>query len=207
MNTPLETQLKQLKKDKKLSKVINHAAVAQVIQRKKDLYLALMRSIVGQQLSVKAASTIWGRFLALFPENYPEIELVLKMKTEALRKAGLSNQKAGYIINIAEYAKTGALEMKRINKMSDEAIIEMLISIKGVGKWTVEMILMFALGRENVFPVDDLGIQMAMIDIYQLEGSKKELQAKMKVIAEKWQPFRTLACLYLWQHKDSKPKR
>lgn len=197
---------KHLQKDPLLKQVIAQAAQPLSLSApKKDVYLALLRSIVGQQLSVKAAATIYQRFLALFPENYPTPQLVVDATLDKLKTAGLSNQKANYIKNVATFALDGGLDFEVLNAKTDEEIIKSLVTIKGVGRWTVEMLLMFAFQRPDVFSVDDLGIQQAIKRLYKLEEEGKELKAKMKTIAEAWKPYRTLACLYLWQWKDNTP--
>jgi len=196
--------LLHLSKDKKLKKVIDtHGAIDHNVDT--DLYGSLLGSIVSQQLSVKAADTIWKRFVALFPGEDPKPELVIKMNVEKLRAVGLSYQKAGYIQNIAKFALEEGLDYKKLKKLKDDDLIEHLTQIKGVGKWTVQMILMFTLGREDVFPEDDLGIQTAIKRLYGVNSEKKELKADMHKIAAKWIPYRTLACKYLWRHKDNTP--
>ena len=122
-----------------------------------------------------------------------------------LRGIGLSNNKVSYIINVAEFCIENKITDKKLQKMDNASIIELLTEIKGVGKWTVEMLLMFSLGREDVFAVDDLGIQQAMIRLYKLDNSdKKALKEKMLQLSEKWSPYRTYACIHLWQWKDDK---
>lgn len=196
--------LLHLSKDKKLKKVIDtHGIIDHKMDT--DLYGSLLGSIVSQQLSVKAADTIWKRFVALFPDEDPKPELVIKMEVEKLRGVGLSYQKAGYIQNIARFALQEGLDYKKLKKLSDDKLIEHLTQIKGVGKWTVQMILMFTLGREDVFPEDDLGIQTAIKRLYGISSEKKELKADMHKIAAKWSPYRTIACKYLWRHKDNTP--
>lgn len=201
----LKPQIKLvLEKDKKLKKLISlHEPVH--VKKTNDAYLALLNSIVSQQLSVKAAATIWNRFLDLFPKKYPEAKLILKMKDETMRTAGLSYQKAGYIKNIASFSLTNPLDEKSLNKLDDEALLAHLTQIKGVGKWTVQMIMMFSLQRLDVFPEDDLGIQNAIKNLYGIESDKKQLKQDMQQISQKWKPYRTIACMYLWKHKDNKP--
>ncbi len=174
--------------------------------KSEDLYFKLLGSIVSQQLSTKVAATIFRRFTDLFPENYPLPELVLATPDETLRAAGLSFQKIGYIRNVATFAAAGNLEHATIDAMEDEDLIKHLTQIKGVGRWTVEMLLMFALERPDVFPVDDLGIQNAMKRHYGLEESGKPLRMRMQEIAENWRPYRTIASKYLWQSLDNMPK-
>ena len=172
-------------------------------QRQRDIYFRLMRAISGQQLSVKAASTIWDRFIDLFPDRYPHPTMVLELDIESMRQAGLSYQKARYIKAIADFAMKNDITYERLSKMDDEEIIAYLTSIKGVGRWTVEMILMFSLGRKDVFPADDLGIVNAMKKLYKLRVTGKALRLRCVRIAEKWRPYRSHACFYLWPYKDS----
>lgn len=174
--------------------------------RSEDLYFELLSSIVSQQLSVKAAATIFKRFTELYPDTYPHPHLVLESADETLRGAGLSFQKIGYVRNVAAFAQGGNLEHAVIDAMEDEALIQHLTQIKGVGRWTVEMLLMFALERPDVMPVDDLGIQNAMKRHYGLEESGKALKARMLEIAENWRPYRTIASKYLWQSLNNTPK-
>ena len=172
--------------------------------KRKNVFVHLCASIMSQQLSVKVARVIHQRFLDLFEGDEPEPEQVLATEHEVLRSIGLSNAKAAYVKNIAEFSLSHGLEHKVLNKMNNEELIEYLTQIKGVGRWTVEMQLMFTLGREDVFAVDDLGIQNAMINIYKLKpADKKKLRAKMIKISDLWAPYRTYACMHLWRHKDS----
>jgi len=202
--TKLNTQLLHLKKDKLLKKVIEQVGVLKPSKTNTDIHAALIRAIVSQQLSVKAADTIHSRFLALFKNNYPEANSILNLDNEKLRAVGLSYQKCGYIKNIAQFSLTHGLDYNFLQKKSDDELIEHLVKIKGVGRWTVEILLMFSLNRNDVFPVDDLGIQNGIKKLYNLKSEKKELIADIKKIAEKWQPYRTLACSYIWRYKDQK---
>jgi DNA-3-methyladenine glycosylase II len=173
------------------------------LKKNTDLHLSLLRAIVGQQLSVKAADTIWKRFTAIFNGEYPSAEKILALRDDQLRAVGLSYQKAGYIRNIAEFSIANTLEYKQLRKLSDEALIEYLVQIKGVGRWTVEMLLMFSLHRQDVFPKDDLGIRLTMCRLYNIKGvTPREQHIAMIKIAEKWKPFRAVACHYLWRYKD-----
>lgn len=170
-----------------------------------DFYYTLLRSVVGQQLSVKAAATIFNRFLELFPGKYPNPEEVLLLLDEQLRGVGLSGQKTSYVRAVAEFKKSGKLEPEVISHLEDEELIKHLTHIKGVGRWTAEMLLMFALERPDVFPADDLGIQNAMKKRYGLTTEKKELRKQMFEIAETWKPYRTIASKYLWKSLDNMP--
>ena len=168
------------------------------------MYAGLIRSIVSQQLSVKAASTIHNRFLNLFKDGYPSANELQKLEFEKLRGVGLSGQKTNYVRNVAVFFTENDLFEKDWTSDTDHEIIALLTQIKGVGKWTVQMILMFVLSREDVFPVLDLGIQQGIIEVYGLTEEKKELHAKMEEIAKPWKPYRSVACLYLWAGKDAK---
>jgi DNA-3-methyladenine glycosylase II len=161
---------------------------------------------MSQQLSTKVAKVIYHRFLELYSGNEPTPQQIVITPLETLRGIGLSNAKAQYVLNVAQFAIDHNLDDKRLKKMSNEDIIELLTQIKGVGRWTVEMLLMFTLGREDVFAVDDYGIQVAMKKIYKLDDSnKKEMREKMLKLSAKWSPYRTYACLHLWHYKDNVP--
>lgn len=168
-----------------------------------DVYFDLLKSICSQQLSVKAAATIHGRFLNLFNDQYPNPQPLIKTPHDTLRGVGLSNSKALYMKNIAEFFISEKLFDFDWSTQSEDEIINLLTQIKGVGKWTTEMILMFSLQRSDVFPVDDLGIQQAMIRLCALKSEKKQLHQDMIAAAEPWRPYRTTASLYLWAWKDS----
>lgn len=172
-------------------------------RRHSDVYMALLSSIVSQQLSVKAADTIFNRFLALYPDRYPHPEKLIKTRNERLRSAGLSQQKSAYLKNVARFAVgEDGLDYQRLKKKSNEELLIHLTQIKGVGQWTVEMLLMFTLDRKDVFPVDDLGIQQAIRRLYKLDHEGKELKRKMVEIAENWRPYRSIVCKYLWHWKS-----
>lgn len=190
-----------LKKDKKLAPVL--VGADHVIKKRKNTPVRLMASIISQQLSIKVAAIIFARFLALFDGKEPSCDQVLACSNESLRSIGLSQSKVHYIQNVAEFFLAHKITDKQLYAMEPEAIVELLTQIKGVGKWTVEMLMLFSLGHEDVFAVDDLGIQQAMIRLYGIESStKKELHTKMEAISSKWTPFRSYACLHLWQWKD-----
>ena len=193
-----------LEKDKILAAIIRNLPPLQS-RKSTDLYFKLLNSIVSQQLSTKVAATIFRRFTELFPEQYPHPELLLTTTDETLRGAGLSFQKIGYMRNVAQFAAAGNLQHAAIDLMPDEELIKHLTQIKGVGRWTVEMLLMFALERPDVLPLDDLGIQNAMKRHYSLEESGKALKVRMQEIAENWRPYRTIASKYLWQSLDNMP--
>lgn len=168
---------------------------------KTDLYADLLQAIVSQQLSVKAADTIFSRFLDLFPRRRPAPALLLALRNEKLRAAGVSRQKAGYLKAVARFERIGGLAPRKLRALDDEQVIAHLTRIRGVGRWTAEMLLMFSLHRPDVFPADDLGIQQAMRRLYGLRGEGPRFKRRLQGIAENWKPYRTLACRYLWHWK------
>lgn len=187
------------KKDPVLKKIIESVEVEIRPEPSVDIYFDLLQSIVSQQLSIKVAAVIWKRFLDLFPDQYPTDRVLVDLADETLRAVGLSYQKANYLRNVAVFSIENGMDFETLNALSDAEIITYLTAIKGVGKWTVEMVLMFPLDRPDVFPIDDLGIQTKMIKHYRLEGDKKELRKQMLEIASKWAPYRSLAAKFLWK--------
>jgi len=176
-----------------------------ILKRRKNTAIRLIASIISQQLSTKVAKIIFLRFLDLYDAKEPNCEQVIATAPETLRAIGLSNSKVAYVQNVAHFFIAEKITDKQLYKMDPEGVIELLTQIKGVGRWTVEMLLMFSLGHENVFAVDDLGIQQAMVKLYNIKyETKKELQTKMLAKAEKWAPYKTYACLHLWEWKDTK---
>ncbi|MBO9681928.1 MAG: DNA-3-methyladenine glycosylase 2 family protein [Flavisolibacter sp.] len=194
-----------LSKDKKLAKLINGTEPFE-LKFHKNICLRLCASIMSQQLSTKVAKVIYHRFLDLYGGREPTPEQIVATPFDKLRAIGLSNAKTQYVLNVAQFAIDHKLTDKKLEKMSDEEIIELLTQIKGVGRWTVEMLLMFTLGREDLFSADDYGIQTAMKKIYKLDdGNKKQFKEKILKISQKWAPYRTYACLHLWHWKDNAP--
>jgi DNA-3-methyladenine glycosylase II len=194
--------LLHLQKDKKLAKIIDEPLPE--LQLRQNIPLRLMASIMSQQLSTKVAQVIYRRFLEIYNANEPTPQQVLDTPFDVLRNIGLSNAKVSYVQNVASFCIEHSITDTKLLAMTNEEIIELLTQIKGVGKWTVEMLLMFTLGREDVFAVDDLGIQTAMVKVYKLPfEDKKVLKEKMINISKKWKPYRTYACLHLWKYKDT----
>ena len=171
-------------------------------RRDSDVYTAVLRSIVYQQLSGKAASTIHGRFLELFDDGRPEAKKLARMSETRLTSAGLSGQKSGYVKNVARHWNRHRWIDKDWNQVSDEQFVEQLTEIKGVGVWTAQMVLMFTLRRPDVLPLNDLGICKAVAKAYRLRSKGKRLEQRIVQVAESWRPYRTLACLYLWEWID-----
>ena len=194
-----------LSRDKKLKKIIDPASPHK-LKKRKNLCTYLCASIMSQQLSTKVADVIHKRFLALYGNTEPTPQQILDTPFEVLRGIGLSNAKVNYVKNVAQFELDHGMDAKKLNSMSNEEVIDYLVQIKGVGRWTAEMLLMFALGREDVFAVDDLGIQNAMSKLYGLDASdRKALKEKMTSLSTKWAPYRTYACLHLWKWKDDSP--
>jgi DNA-3-methyladenine glycosylase II len=195
--------ISHLSKDSKLRKILADQDALELTQRK-NIPLRLCASIMSQQLSTKVAKVIFHRFLDLYGGKEPTAQQIAATPFDSLRAIGLSNAKTQYVLNVAQFAIENKLDDKKLRKMSNEEIISLLTQIKGVGQWTVEMLLMFTLGREDVFAVDDYGIQSAMKKLYKLDDTnKKEFKEALKQISAKWSPYRTYACLHLWQWKDA----
>jgi DNA-3-methyladenine glycosylase II len=196
--------LQHLSQDPRLATILPQLTLP-ILESSNDIYIALLEAVVSQQLSVKAADTIFKRFLNLFETQNPTPERILTQSVETLRSCGLSGQKASYIQNIATFWQQPHIQTRDWLSVDNDLIIKELTTIKGVGKWTVEMILMFKLGRLDVFPEADLGIQQAMIRLYGIESKGKTLKKELCEIAAAWQPYRSVASRYLWRWKDAKP--
>ncbi len=172
--------------------------------RPPELYGALVRSIAGQQLSVKAAAAIYGRLEARFGGRTPTPREILDDDPEALRAAaGFSRAKVASLRSLAEHVEDGRLELGQISVLSDEAVIEALVAVKGIGVWTAHMFLMFTLRRPDVLPVGDLGVRNAARDAYGLPAPPAA--AELEALAEPWRPHRTRASLYLWRSLENEP--
>lgn len=165
-----------------------------------DLFATLIKSIVGQQISVIAASAVWSRLFDLVGEVNPES--ILAKTHEELRQVGLSNRKVEYIVGIAEAWTEGLSEIDW-EQMSDEEVVQELVKLRGVGRWTVQMLLIFALLRQDVFPIDDIGLIRGMEKLY---NSGKPLEtSELNEISEKWIPYRTMGVWYIWRSIDPEP--
>ena len=198
----IEAGIDLLKKDKNMQVLINKFGRPDLNPRQ-DYFQSLLRSIVFQQLSGKAAQTIYERFVNLIPKtsNLCPNE-VLKLDKDEMRKAGLSFQKINYVRNLADYFENNSFQKKDVERMTDQEISKELIQIKGIGQWTVDMFLMFTLNRADILPCTDLGIQKGIMKILNMKNlpSKKE----MENCSRKWRPYRTIACWYLWRMVDDK---
>ena len=194
-----ETAKKELSdNDIILSRIINKFDDLELISRG-DIFFTLIRSIIGQQISVKAASTVWSRFTEKVGEINPKN--ILSVDFEDLRSCGLSQKKTEYVIGISE--SWHEYSLFDWNKMDDEEVIEKLIKLRGVGKWTAEMILIFTLLRPDVFPIGDIGMIRGIEKSYNsgVRMSNDELYA----LSEKWKPWRTVACCFMWRTVDPEP--
>jgi len=198
----IEAGLDLLKGDKKMRILINKFGRPDFDLRQ-DYFQSLLRSIVFQQLSGKAAQTIFERFVNLIPKssNLCSNE-ILKLDKEEMKKAGLSFQKINYVRNLADYFEKNSFQKEDVERMTDQEISKELIQIKGIGQWTVDMFLMFTLNRADILPYKDLGIQKGIMKILNMKNlpSIKE----MENCSRKWRPYRTIACWYLWRMADDK---
>ncbi len=167
-------------------------------RQRKDHLTALVGSIVSQQLSTKAAATIFGRFAALFPEQkIPGHREIAALDDGALRGVGLSGQKVSYVRDLCARIEDGRLKLDELDSLPDEQVIERLVAVKGFGRWTAEMFLMFRLHRPDILPVGDLGIVNAVQKLYRLR--KRPDAKKLNKLGEAWKPYRSVASWYLWQ--------
>ena len=196
MNNPI----KHLQNDPVMAELINRFGILKITTSKK-IYEEIVSSIVSQQLSVKAASTIWNRFIDLFPERQVTPDYVDLLDIEIIRGVGISYAKGRYIKDLSEKILKNEIQLNKLTTLSDEDVVDYLTKVKGIGRWTAQMILMFTLGRKNIFPTDDLGIQTAISNLYKTpKGDKNEMMR----LSESWSPFKTLACKYLWKSLDNK---
>ncbi len=208
---PHAVSIKYLSKDKHLGAFVKkHGPITFRREHSMDAFQSLAEAIVYQQLSGKAAATILKRFVDLFnptsprlrrARNFPTPENVLEIKTEKLRAAGLSGQKASYLKDLAAKFKDGTINPLLFHAMSDTEIIEHVVAVKGIGEWTAQMFLMFTLARPDVLPTGDLGIQKAFQKVFHLRH--KPTPKKMEKLARCWSGHRTVACFYLWRTLDS----
>lgn len=193
--------------DPTLARIIrNHPGVALVSRG--DAFATLARSIVGQQISVKAADAVWGRLTQACPELAPRA--LLRKRAATLRACGLSERKVEYLRDLAEHFASGRVDPRRLAALDDEEVIERLTDIRGIGRWTAEMFLIFNLLRPNVLPLDDLGLLKA-ISMHYLDGAstqallKREGRVRIERLAAPWAPWRSVATWYLWRSLDPVP--
>jgi DNA-3-methyladenine glycosylase II len=200
----LSNHIPHLSKDKRLKKLIEAQQPYTLAVRKK-VYLHVCASILSQQLSTKVAKVLNKRFLDLYGGKEPSAQEILDTPATVFRSIGFSNAKASYVHNVCRFFIDNNITDAALYKMSDDEVLGLLTRIKGVGKWTVEMILMFTLGREDIFAMDDLGLKQSVIKLYNIkETDKKLLREKIEKISLRWSPYRTYASKYLWGWKDQK---
>ncbi len=189
-----------VKKDRVMKRLIPQFGEAS-LQSRGDAFVTLARSIVGQQVSVKAAQTVWDRF-ALLPRKITPGN-VLKLKVDDMRAAGLSARKVEYIVDLALHFDNGALHVKKWSEMTDDAIIEELVAIRGIGRWTAEMFLMFHLMRPNVLPLDDVGLINGISHNY--FSGEAVSRSEAREVAAPWAPYCSVATWYIWRSLDPLP--
>lgn len=170
-----------------------------------DYYWELVGSIISQQLSVKAARTIEGRFLDLFGGRQPQPHEILGKTADELRTAGLSRNKAAYILDLAQHIQDGTLQLDRIAELPNAEIIKKLVAVKGIGEWTAHMFLIFALGRLDVLPVGDLGIRSGIQRLYNYDHLPAPAEIETLALKNNWHPYESVACWYVWQALDNAP--
>jgi len=192
---------KFLLKDKYIGPLVRKYGACGITKKSKSVYFEqLVREITGQQLSTKAASTIFGRVKDKVGSKITP-EKILKLKKGDLRACGLSNAKSAYVEDLAKHVKKGELEIARLDDLTDEKVMEELVAVKGIGPWTAKMFLMFSLARPDIFPIDDLGIKNAMKKL----TKRKMTDSQMEKFAERnWAPYRTVASWYIWELLDNK---
>jgi DNA-3-methyladenine glycosylase II len=171
--------------------------------QRSDHFSALVRAIVFQQLSTKAASTIYSRMVALLANGELTPEALAALSDEQLRSAGISRQKGGYLRDLCDKVTAGVVPLDELERMADEQVIEALTKIKGIGRWSAEMFLMFRLHRPDVLPVGDLGIMNAVMKVYRMR--KKPTPERLRRLGEAWRPYRSVASWYLWRSLGSAP--
>jgi DNA-3-methyladenine glycosylase II len=180
-----------------------HGPCGLAAAQRADHFSALVRAITFQQLSTKAASTIYGRLMALMPDGQPAPAPLAALTDDQLREAGISRQKAGYLRDLCWKVLDGSLRLDAIEALDDEAVVVALTQVKGIGRWSAEMFLMFRLHRPDVLPVGDLGIVNAIRKAYRLR--KTPTPDRIRRIGEAWRPYRSVACWYLWRSLDNEP--
>jgi DNA-3-methyladenine glycosylase II len=196
----LRKALVHLSSDPIMKKLIGRFGPIEFSPHQQDLFAEIVDSIISQQLSGKVAKVIYSRFEALFPDKKVDPKIILTIDDSKLRAIGTSWAKVKYIKDLATKALDGTIKLHLLDNMKDEEVVEYLVQVKGIGPWTAQMILMFSLGRPDVLPLNDLGIQKAFEQLYAV---KRDNQKKMLKIAEAWKPYRTIACRYLWKSLDN----
>ncbi len=190
------------KNDKFLAPLVKKYGPPKIVPHS-DHYGQLARSIVGQQLSVKAARSIWGRVLDLFGGKMPQPEQLIKIDDEKLRACGLSGAKVIYVKDLARHIIDGRLDLKHVSTMPNEQLIEQLTAVKGIGEWSAHMFMIFGLGRLDVLPVGDLGVRKAIMNVYKLKELPDPAMSITIANKYKWHPYESVASWYLWRSLDN----
>lgn len=186
-----------------LAEIIESAGLC-TIRPHKNYYQELASSIISQQLSIKAASTIEKRFCQLFGlDAFPSPEQIASSDVDTLRSAGLSRGKASYIIDLAQHVIDGKLKFDHLDSLSNDEVIRELVDVKGIGEWTAHMFLMFAMGRLDILAVGDLGIKVGIQKLYGFKDLPTAEDITKLAKKNKWHPYETIACWYIWHHKDN----
>jgi DNA-3-methyladenine glycosylase II len=203
MPTAHHKKIAHLKKSDPILKTIIEGITLREITVTRGPFEALVEAIVSQQLSIKAADTIFNRFVALTPgKKFPTPREIVKMPTAKMRTCGLSGMKVAFMKDLAKKTLDGSLNFKTIDTLSDEEVIGHLTSVKGIGRWTAEMFLIFSLRRDDVFSYGDLGLRNALKKIYKMR--KPPTPAQAEKITARWKPYRSLGSRYLWASLDNK---
>jgi DNA-3-methyladenine glycosylase II len=198
----IDEAVKQLSKSDPVMRSVVRRCGPCTLPRRRDRFAMLVRSIISQQISVHAARAIRGRLeTRLLPAKIAP-ESLAKFSVDQLRSVGLSAQKASYILDLADKTLSGEVRFDRLRRLSDEAVIDELTKVKGIGRWTAQMLLIFSLGRLDILAVDDQGLRSAVRDLYGLDGfpTKQEFTE----LAQPWRPYASIASWYCWRHADSK---
>ncbi len=198
----VDKAIAQLQRDPVLAPVIQHVGRYRV-KPHNNYYQELVESIIGQQLSIKAAATITQRFVALFGDTFPSPEQILTKQVEDLRAAGLSNAKAKYVLDLAKHVQEGTLQVDKLPSLSNEEVIRELTAVKGIGEWTAHMFLLFSLGRLDVLPVGDLGFRIGLQKLYGFAALPTPAQIKELSEHNHWHPYESVATWYVWQSLNS----
>lgn len=198
-----KAQIHLSQNDPLLSPVIDRYPVCTITPHN-DYYSELVSSIVGQQLSVKAGDTIWGRVKALFGSQVPTPEELVKIDTEALRATGVSYAKAAYMKDLAEHIIDGRLDMDHLATLPNDKLIDQLTAVKGIGEWSAHMFMIFSLGRLDILPVGDLGIRKGIMELYGLNELPKPQAMADIAKRNNWTPYESVASWYIWKSLDNK---
>lgn len=200
MNASRQARMKFMFKDPVLQQLENMYPAPYFEDHSRDLMQYMIKSVISQQLSVKAADTIYKRFTNLFDQGFPQAEQLLALDDDTIRQAGLSFAKISYVKSIANAFISDLIDAEKISQQSDAEVIAALTQVKGIGRWTAEMVLIFALQRPDVFSIDDLGIRNAITKLYGIVDRKEMID-----LSEQWKPNRSAACWYLWRSLENTP--